>query len=69
MSQEENTYAQKYYGAQKIYNPHLKVFRAGSKQQFALVMHTVGAILKAAPVRQIPLFHSSMFSSHSFFIS
>lgn len=55
------------YGAQKIYNNHLKVFRAGSKQQFALVMHIVRATLKAAPVRQISLF-CSLFSSHSFLL-
>lgn len=56
------------YGAQKIYSHHLKVFRTGSKQQFALVMHILGATLKAAPVRQIPLFYSSMFSSYSFLL-
>lgn len=55
------------YGAQKIYNHHLKVFRAGSKQQFALVMHVVRATLKAAPGRQISLF-CSLFSSHSFLL-
>lgn len=55
------------YGAQKIYNHHLKVFRAGSKQRFALAMHIVRDTLKAAPGRQIALFWS-LFSSHSFLL-
>ena len=48
----------------KLYNHHLKVCRAGSKQQFVLVMHIVRTTLKAAPIKQLPLFYSVLLPIH-----